>query len=544
MLLLWSLILLESLGEVLTAVRCRHGTFNDERQACDCHEGWSTAGITDTVDWLEGVCEQYHCDSDSVCQSILDIPDATCPVPGWNCYCGWARAGFENSKGECMGFMYTFSVWTTQVVEQLMSHLWKAVLLIAVFMLPFGRKRAICDHHCPSLWNGLRSCLGCLPECRGECVMSTSYTLDSFKDDLAWTLYVLDFGVWLYLLMACLYVVVLFIWSVVLWAMVFLVIIVTCVGSMFMGCGDAAGNCCEGCPEAACCDSCGPCDCLNMDMGMSAEASDAFFWGGPFPQSFLFWDSSVLLHNSTTAEDCCCCPMSCTSCLKPLAWLIYVFPVVPENAWGGFFGYFIFGTHHLTPEGRMYTGGNPVIEFLRMGWRRPADLHGDESWRTRVWQFISEDEVRSPSTPTTDRMRHGRTVSPEGFSPLDLREDRFLDKDVIAVGYGRAKLIYRPFDQVSDRCFPSSFEDYMNDKCWICQDARNQWDLWLSCRHLFCMKCSTEMLQRRMPCPLCRVASAVVLRGERYREANPRRGSREVSMGPVSHQSNMLLPPL
>lgn len=87
---------------------------------------------------------------------------------------------------------------------------------------------------------------------------------------------------------------------------------------------------------------------------------------------------------------------------------------------------------------------------------------------------------------------------------------------VIRIGSAQASVISRPFDEEDDRCFPSSFEDYAQNKCWICQEPRSQWDLWLSCRHLFCRDCSTQMLRRGMPCPLCRVVSSSVLRGTAY----------------------------
>jgi hypothetical protein len=54
----------------------------------------------------------------------------------------------------------------------------------------------------------------------------------------------------------------------------------------------------------------------------------------------------------------------------------------------------------------------------------------------------------------------------------------------------------------------------LRNTCWICREESDEWDLWVSCHHLFCSRCSSQMLIRRMPCPLCRVASTTVLRGE------------------------------
>jgi len=512
----WLPLLLQGVGVGAAStprVKCRHGNYSDERQACDCLEGWSTAGITDTIDWIGGTCEQYHCQSDNVCQDVLGMPWATCPIPGWNCYCGWGEAiklgghGFENAGGKCMGLMYTFSVWTTHKVEWAMYWLWQVVLVLAVLLLPFGRKRAICDHHWPSLWNGIRRFMLWPTDCRGECVNSQTYTLDCFKDDIAWPLYVLDMGVWSYLFLICFYVLMMFYWSFVLWLLVLVMIIAVCLGAA-CSCMDPSG-----CSDAACigdgaghgCGDCfglGSCDCMG-DIGFAgADTTDAMLWSGTFPQStWLGFDPLTNYAYGRSNCDCCCfCADLCRTCLKPLAWLFYVFPAMPENAWGGICGYFIFGTHHLTPEDRLYTEDtSPVVEFLRMGWRRQHDLHGDDAWRTRVRDFLLQTEA--PGVRDSFRCR---------------QEVRLLDDDVIAIGNARAKLVYRQFDQEGDRCFPSSFEDYVMNECWICKESKGTWDLWLSCRHLFCEECSTEMLLRRMPCPLCRVSSAVVLRGHAY----------------------------
>jgi hypothetical protein len=63
-----------------------------------------------------------------------------------------------------------------------------------------------------------------------------------------------------------------------------------------------------------------------------------------------------------------------------------------------------------------------------------------------------------------------------------------------------------------------NFEDYRENVCWICQEGpgRQYWDKWTFCHHVFCEKCSTEMMKRRMPCPLCRVRSTKVVRKNAY----------------------------
>merc|ERR1712013_939071 len=97
--------------------------------------------------------------------------------------------------------------------------------------------------------------------------------------------------------------------------------------------------------------------------------------------------------------------------------------------------------------------------------------------------------------------RAGPSVSPtqvqeEGsFTPAHGR-------NIIQIINARAICLRDKFDLEEHRCVPSSFEDYEANKCWICMSGADQWDMWLACRHLFCATCSTEMLARRMPCPL------------------------------------------
>ena len=46
--------------------------------------------------------------------------------------------------------------------------------------------------------------------------------------------------------------------------------------------------------------------------------------------------------------------------------------------------YLCLGTHQWTPVERMYTGGNRVVAFLGMGWRRNSDLHNDQDCDPKV----------------------------------------------------------------------------------------------------------------------------------------------------------------
>lgn len=534
---------------------CEHGTWDAVQQKCDCFAGWTTAGITDTLSFLEGVCEQYQCQSDQICQQKLGIASASCPVRNWNCYCGWDWAfaniwtGWETpeKKGgaKCMGVMYTFSVWTTKSLEWVMSWLWVSFAVLALVALPFGRKREICDHHWPSLWNGIRKACGHSIECRGECVMPAQYSLDFFKDDIAWTIYILDIGIWCYIFLATFYLICMFIWSVVLWAIVCLLLIVAALASLVMFCGggcDGGGGLecgdCSGCGaiEADCC-----CCCPHFEaLGNIGTGGDVFYFAGSFPS-----DHAGFYYSTDFESGCCGCGRSTFCfCLRPLAWLFFVFPLMPENAWGGLAGYYLFGTHALCPASRTYLGDSALIEFLNMRWLRGRqDLHRDDGWRSRVYNFLwVESDAGETSRQAYASRAHHR------FTQADFTERA--TANILMIGRAKCYLQKEPFNLRSDRCVPSSFDDYQKNVCWICQDRseRDSWDLWLSCRHLFCSRCSEEMLRRRMPCPLCRVASSTVKRAPILQSANAIIARRDSDMtmafsGQPSEQRPLLRPP-
>ncbi|CAK9083271.1 unnamed protein product [Durusdinium trenchii] len=484
---------------------CKHGEWDASSESCNCYEGWTKSGIADTVNFLAGVCDQYKCISDEKCESHVGIPGATCPIEGWNCYCGWEYAmkndghGFETKGkggGACMGGMFTFSVWATTWVELFMMHTWKAFLLGALICLPFGRKRVNCDHHMPSLWRSLRELMGAA-DCHGECMQVDRYTWTTFKDDVAWSLYVLDLAFWAYAFLLVTWAVTLFVWSILLWAMVLLALLGMLVAGVCATCGEGAGGVdCGNCNCA--CDGCGVCDCSGCTGATATPGSvDFFYWGGPYP----YYDCQCAPAGD--CDGCCNCGCSwrcCCACCLPIAWMLFVFPRLPENAWGGLVGR-LCGTHALTAPERLYQGGNCFVEFLGMSWRRGSDLHADAAWREAVYNFLAP----------------GRSDESEvgGAQPRPLVQADGTLRNVVPIGRnGHAILIERPFDKKLDACVESSFADYAENKCWICQDDQHcEFDLWLGCHHIFCSKCSTEMLKRNMPCPLCRIASTSVLRG-------------------------------
>eukprot|EP00929_Paragymnodinium_shiwhaense_P105433 TRINITY_DN70452_c0_g1_i1.p1 TRINITY_DN70452_c0_g1~~TRINITY_DN70452_c0_g1_i1.p1 ORF type:complete len:1359 (+),score=246.84 TRINITY_DN70452_c0_g1_i1:139-4215(+) len=525
---------------------CLHGHYHNKTKRCICDAGWRESGITDPTNFLTGACDQYRCSSDEKCVDHLGIEGATCPMPTWNCYCGWSYAwdnllgGYEtpvhrSKGGKCMGVMYTFAFWATYTLRGFLYHSWRVFFWMSLALLPFGRKRANCDHHRPSLWRWLRWLANYQSSCRGECVMESTYTLTTFKDDMAWTLYILDLGVWAYAFAVAFWIVLEFLWMFALVTLVVLVTIVVIIGSIIAMLGDCAScECgCPACDAGGCpglggfCDGCCQAHLLGCDacMGPTTIHSPAEFMylSGPFPYD-PFWGYGGYGYSEPPDSDqrSCCLKLMQNLC-KPIAGLVYVFPVMPENAWGGVFGYFVAGTHHLTPANRVYGGGNRAIEFLRMGWRRNVDLHDNQGWRLQVSNFLTGDG-NEVGFGVLDDDREDRPAFPE-LEPFLMPDGQ--RRACIPVGRAKALPVDRPFDITSDQCVSSSFDDYKANQCWICRESNPSWDLWLSCRHLFCSDCSTQMLRRRMPCPLCRVSSSVVIRGramdgESSQEALPR----------------------
>jgi len=493
---------------------CGEGHWDAVSESCVCNSGWRQAGITDTFHFLEKSCTQFSCQGDSHCQELLGIPDASCPIESWNCYCGWRYAfsasfsGFQSKDGaaKCMGVMYTFAMFMTGLLEVALTRMWALFVGVAVLLLPVGKKRMVCDHHRATLWSSLRLTMRPHGSCQnGECVSERDYSMMRFMDDFAWSLYALDLMVWTYTLCIVVYLNVLLIWSIALWMLVIVMLLVACVAVCCMAIASCGGELSCGHCHCGDCGNCGDCTCCgDVFQPVDATGVDAMYWGGPHPSDPFWgsWGSGGFDVNSGGICDCGGCCSRRRSCL-PVAWVIYTCPIMPENAWGGFVGYWM-GTHVATPNERAYLGGNAWIDFLGFHWRRRADLHDDDDWRTRVYNFLaaSPQPLEQRVSSMTGR-GHGTAM------PLNS----------LRIGAAHVKVISRPFDLERDRCFESSFDDYCHNLCWICQQGNAQYDMWMSCRHIFCASCSATMLERGMPCPLCRMASSSVLRGERLCKA-------------------------
>merc|ERR1712070_665723 len=126
-----------------------------------------------------------------------------------------------------------------------------------------------------------------------------------------------------------------------------------------------------------------------------------------------------------------------------------------------------------------------------------------------VYNFLIGPEADGPQ----NRGAIGRYAGAESGTETNVITSSGDTRRMLTIGSAKVIIEDRTFTMQQDSPVESSFEDYQNNLCWICNESRGRWDMWMSCKHLFCEKCSSEMLRRRMPCPLCRVASTTVLRG-------------------------------
>jgi len=502
-----------------SSVICEHGEFDDASGACICDTGWRISGPTDTFNFLKGACAQSTCTSDEKCMKSLGFDEysgdsAQCIVSGWNCYCGWRRAfenagsGHETPDAKCTGVLYVLSLSGTKLVEAYMSQAWVYIFSLAFFLLPFGQTHARCQHTNPDMFRLLHAA-GILTivrwdyECNGQCESHTNGPYTMFYYNFAWSLYVLDLGLWSYAFVAIMWINFMLCWAIVLWLIVIITLLVAaiaaCVGAVCSCGGDQSDcQCCE-CSSAVNNSSNDSCCCCNIGdhstdylVFTNVNTNDVFYSRGPAPD----WGSNL--------RDCRICHIC-----RPIAWLVKYFPMHPPNMWGGLWGYFVLRTHPAQTR-CPYEGGNHITDLF--SFRSSNDLHSHSDWRQAVYNYLySFAPDAPPQLPAASRR----------FSTQSVSTQRQLGANIISQT--------SPFNRQRDNVFASSFDDYTTDKCWICMgssegseaETSEQWHLWVGCGHMFCSTCSVELLRRRMPCPLCRRASPIIKTGPKFAPLQP-----------------------
>ena len=62
-------------------INCEHGNFSQSSGTCACNTGWKHASFSDTINWFNGICNQFKCQSDYHCQQLLPhVKEPSCPV--------------------------------------------------------------------------------------------------------------------------------------------------------------------------------------------------------------------------------------------------------------------------------------------------------------------------------------------------------------------------------------------------------------------------------------------------------------------------------
>ena len=505
-----------SLVNGICTKECEHGIFLNTTGKCQCNENWKTAGITDTIDWVKGTCSQYQCKSSQQCASLLpDIANPSCPIKNWNCDCGFKKLGYSNDYAGCMSFPYLISIRAFEAYEYVSANIiWKIGLVLFIISLPFGRRRPYCDHH-RSWMAAIKRKFGYPNRCNGECVYKVRWCV---RDDLALSLYWLKSTIWWYSFSTCIILVLGYIWSLILWIAVILILLVVGVMMMCAACseGGGGGNAdCGNCGGCCCGDGC----CTNThssSIGGNNYTTNIIYIGGPYPGNSCCFDccyspyysntrSTTRSTNNTTAptnnlinradtgnndnnSSCCCC-------FKPLYYLAKLYPVFPENLYGGVLGYFM-GTHITNST---YRGNNKFIDFLSLSRFRRNDLRHNHEWQGLVSKHLQSSEYSPPPPPQNNNM-----IAKENNTIVNINEQ------IPSETYNITKIegvyinnytynIIKTDDIVNN-------EHIDENECWICNDTPTKWHVWKPCNHVFCGNCSEQMLERHMTCPLCRNA--------------------------------------
>ena len=465
---------------------CQHGNFSIESGECRCNIGWKTAGITDTVNWFKGTCNQYQCKSNLRCAELLPhIPNPTCPIKGWNCDCGFRYLGYSDEKAGCMSFMYWLSIKSFRLYRYLcLKVIWKIFLILGVVSLPFGRKRPFCDHH-RSWMAVLKRQLGYDTSCDGSCIRKKRWCI---RDDLALSLYWMKSCIWWYLFLTILLGIFGFLWSFVLWLMVLVTLlvigIIICVAAVCGGGGDSNGG-----AECLDCLNCSDCNCCNCSYSSNGNNTNVYILG-PYPDYY----NGYYYGGCDSCNRCNSCNCGCRCCLfEPLYALSRWYPYFPENLHGGVVGYCM--QTHITNN--RYIGGSRIVDFMSLNWRRHYDLRDHDNWRGQVVSIINPGY----SSLEANKMTRDYNMSFSNHIRDNILEGEREDRNGLSI-------IRYPYRVPSSKRVIN--RDHVEEnECWICNDVPGKWQLW-SCGHIICEDCGDQWLEREGTCVLCRMAPGYI----------------------------------
>ena len=518
--------------------QCSHGNMSFVTGKCECLPDWETAGITDTIDFIKGSCSQFQCKSDEQCRERLpNVPDATCPVRGWNCDCGFLHADYSNQRAGCMNIMYVLNIKILRVYRYVcLEVFWLVGLIGMVLSIPFGQYRRWCNcRH--SWWNRFQMCIGYrVVQCEGQCLRNRRCR---FRDEFALSIWWFKVTLWFYAFASAIVVLIAFLWSFILWVIVALILCAIAILGCLAACKDGGGDCsdgCTGCDDGCCCCCGNQASTNSWSSGNTTQNTNILIVGGPYPYGYGYgygYDpccycgedhshttrSNTSTNASSTQSSCCCC-------FYPIVWLIHTYPSFPENLHGGILGYCM-GTHVLR---NTYTGGNCFIDCMSLSWMRPVhDVSNVDGWLDTVREHVLHTNTNSSHDRSPHRLYMERAtpsappmVSNSNYStPLKVSD--------------HLKNAYSPRDDVSrhtsieEFALPTEHTDpYMHipiithhntiptsmtiynrvhvteNECLICNEAPTSWVVW-SCGHVVCKTCTDSMFQQGSTCAMCRL---------------------------------------
>jgi len=344
----------------------------------------------------------------------------------------------------------------------LVMYAWIPFGVLFVLFLPVGERQVRCECYHPKFklfvpaWRWLR---GIQPNCDSTCHERRRW--DHSKDwvfEFSWSAFILDACVWCYAMVFAM-------WLVGILLCVVLAVTIVIVALIIAVCF-AILNLCQDSPE------CGSVDCIMFPYCDCTGCFDTTIFHNPVDDYLLFGGSRPGVTSSSRCPKCVLC--------WPVTFLLVRTPSPPANMWGGLIGRLI-GTHLFSQN--PYVSGNWWIDLLSF---RTSGAHDDGEWRTQLHDYIWGNVPHAAEIPPPEQI----VVDAERPTRVEFKPRNDFHKE---------------------DCDPSTWEDFQQNHCWLCEQSKDEWAMWCVCGHLLCKGCTEELTRRHMPCPLCRKVSHVIL---------------------------------
>lgn len=493
-----------SIGATLTNGACvkdcgKHGNYSVSTDSCICEEGWTTAGITDTIAYFEGTCSQFQCESDKQCQDLLGLPSATCPKKGWDCACGFSHMSLDRGGARCQNFMYTVSYEFTETIYKIIiessKYLFTPVLLLVIAL--FGQKRTQCSHgprDIMSNWFGYKR-NGNDYYCRGSCVFELPYRewsvtciYETIRDEFAWVIFYVSTILWSYSFLGLLWLSFFTMCSFIVWIVIAIICLVIVCFMMVNGDSSSSSNDC-------CCTPCGG-TMSNTTVNSTGSITNNYYY---YNYPYYYGDCG-----SCNCDCCSCCSSNecCRwlSCYYLFKKLFLFFPQIPSNRKGGFIGYLI-GTHPLRTT---YLGGSKWKDIITGSTRVESTISSDD-----LDIFRQEIMGSSSSGVAITSVSITRETTPSLKTNL-------IQDELVKTGTVKGVSIFERGSGIleSNDLIGTSMDDYTESSCQLCFDKTTTYYTAFECGHGCCHDCAMKIIDKQVPCPYCRKHFTTLVKGK------------------------------